>query len=246
MKSHNGMLILVLGILGLTICGICAPIAWILGQRDLKEIQAGTMDPSGEQLTNIGRILGIIGTVLIAVAMCIGMLWIGLVLTYAGSFSEFSPVAMVSQSRDGDLIADLCRLLNFRPVRGSSSRGGREALAAMVAELSVQRAAVHAVDGPQGPRGIIKSGLIRMAQLSGVPIAPLTISVNRAWILKSWDRFLIPKPFSTISVHWDNLIPVPETLDDIAFETVRQEIEKRMRENQAEDDKNCGWRESLL
>ena len=179
----------------------------------------------------------------------IAALWhqrIGLVLTYAGSFSEFSPVAMVSQSRDGDLIADLCRLLNFRPVRGSSSRGGREALAAMVAELSVQRAAVHAVDGPQGPRGIIKSGLIRMAQLSGVPIAPLTISVNRAWILKSWDRFLIPKPFSTISVHWDNLIPVPETLDDIAFETVRQEIEKRMRENQAEDDKNCGWRESLL
>ena len=84
MKSHNGMLILVLGILGLTICGICAPIAWILGQRDLKEIQAGTMDPSGEQLTNIGRILGIIGTVLIAVAMCIGMLWIGLVLTSVG------------------------------------------------------------------------------------------------------------------------------------------------------------------
>ena len=179
----------------------------------------------------------------------IAALWhqrIGLVLTYAGGFSEFSPVAMVSQSRDGDLIADLCRLLNFRPVRGSSSRGGREALAAMVAELSVQRAAVHAVDGPQGPRGIIKSGLIRMAQLSGVPIAPLTISVNRAWILKSWDRFLIPKPFSTIVVHWDNLIPVPETLDDIAFETVRREIEKRMRENQAEDDKNCGWRESLL
>lgn len=179
----------------------------------------------------------------------IAALWhqrIGLVLTYAGGFSEFSPVAMVSQSRDGDLIADLCRLLNFRPVRGSSSRGGREALAAMVAELSVQRAAVHAVDGPQGPRGIIKSGLIRMAQLSGVPIAPLTISVNRAWILKSWDRFLIPKPFSTISVHWDNLIPVPETLDDIAFETVRREIEKRMRENQEEDDKNCGWRESLL
>ena len=179
----------------------------------------------------------------------IAALWhqrIGLVLTYAGGFSEFSPVAMVSQSRDGDLIADLCRLLNFRPVRGSSSRGGREALAAMVAELSVQRAAVHAVDGPQGPRGIIKSGLIRMAQLSGVPIAPLTISVNRAWILKSWDRFLIPKPFSTIVVHWDNLIPVPETLDDIAFETVRREIEKRMRENQEEDDKNCGWRESLL
>lgn len=169
-----------------------------------------------------------------------------LVLAYARRFREFAPLVMISHSRDGDIIAEVCRLLNFRPVRGSSSRGGREALAAMVAELSVHQAAVHVVDGPQGPRGVIKAGLIRMAQLSGVPIVPLTISVNRAWILKSWDRFLIPKPFSTIFVRWDELLPVPETFDDIAFETVRREIEKRMRDNQVEDDKNCGWRESLL
>jgi lysophospholipid acyltransferase (LPLAT)-like uncharacterized protein len=179
----------------------------------------------------------------------IAALWhqrILLVLTYARRFREFAPLVMISQSRDGDIIAEICRLLNFRPVRGSSSRGGREALATMVTELSVHQAAIHAVDGPQGPRGIIKSGLIRMAQLSGVPIVPLTISVNRAWILKSWDSFLIPKPFSTIFVRWDDLLPVPETLDDIAFETVRRVIEKRMRENQAQDDMNYGWRESLL
>jgi lysophospholipid acyltransferase (LPLAT)-like uncharacterized protein len=171
---------------------------------------------------------------------------IPLVLTYARRFGEFAPLVMISQSRDGDIIAEVCRLLNFRPVRGSSSRGGREALAAMVAEFATQRAAVHAVDGPRGPRGTIKSGLIRMAQLSGAPIVPVTISVNRAWILKSWDRCLIPKPFSTIFVHWDELLPVPDTIDDIAFETIRREIEKRMRENQTVDDMNCGWRESLL
>lgn len=171
---------------------------------------------------------------------------IPLVLTYARRFGEFAPLVMISQSRDGDIIAAVCRLLNFRPVRGSSSRGGREALAAIVAELASQRAAVHAVDGPQGPRGVIKSGLIRMAQLSGAAIAPLSISVNRAWILKSWDRCLIPKPFSTILVHWDELLPVPGTMDNIAFESIRLEIEKRMRENQAADDRGCGWRESLL
>jgi lysophospholipid acyltransferase (LPLAT)-like uncharacterized protein len=171
---------------------------------------------------------------------------IPLVLTYARRFGEFAPLVMISQSRDGDIIAGVCRLLNFRPVRGSSSRGGREALAAMVAEFSTQRAAVHAVDGPQGPRGIVKSGLIRMAQLSGVPVMPVTISVNRAWILKSWDRCLIPKPFSTIIVHWDELLPIPDTMDDIAFETIRRETEKRMRENQMADDVNCGWRESLF
>jgi len=179
----------------------------------------------------------------------IAALWhqaIFLVLTYARRFKAFAPLVMISRSRDGDVIAEVCRLLNFRPVRGSSTRGGREALAAMVSELSVQRAAVHAVDGPQGPRGIIKSGLIRMAQRSGVPIVPLAISVDRAWILNSWDRFLIPKPFSTIVVHWDKLIPVPDNLDGIPFETVRREIEMRMRENQAQNDRNCGWSESLL
>jgi hypothetical protein len=64
MQQHRGALILVFGILGLLVCIIFAPIAWLLGNADLKEIREGRMDPSGEGLTNAGRILGIIGTVL--------------------------------------------------------------------------------------------------------------------------------------------------------------------------------------
>ncbi len=169
-----------------------------------------------------------------------------LVVRYARRFSEFTPAAMISQSRDGDLIADVCRRLNFRPVRGSSSRGGREALAAMVTELSVHPVAVHALDGPRGPRGLIKAGIIRMAQLSGAPIIPVYISVNRAWILRSWDRFLIPKPFSTVWVRWDKPIPVPAELDDAAFETLRLNIEKKTRDNQDGDDRKHGWGETLF
>jgi lysophospholipid acyltransferase (LPLAT)-like uncharacterized protein len=169
-----------------------------------------------------------------------------LVIRYARRFCEFNPAVMISRSRDGDLIADICRRLNFRPVRGSSSRGGREALAAMITELSVHPTAVHAVDGPQGPRGLIKAGLIRMAQLSGAPIIPVYISVNRAWTLRSWDRFLIPKPFSTIRVRWDKPIPVPAELDNAAFEIVRLDIEKRMRDNQDRDDRENGWDETLF
>jgi hypothetical protein len=71
MKADRGVVILVLGILGLTVCGICAPIAWIMGNSDMREIRAGRMDPSGEQLTNIGRILGMIGTVLILIGLCL-------------------------------------------------------------------------------------------------------------------------------------------------------------------------------
>ena len=169
-----------------------------------------------------------------------------LVVRYARRFSEFTPAAMISQSRDGDLIAEVARRLNFRPVRGSNSRGGHEALAAMVTELSVHPTAVHALDGPQGPRGFIKAGIIRMAQLSGAPIIPVYISVNRAWTLKSWDRFLIPKPFSTVWVRWDKPILVPAELDDAAFETLRLNIEKKTRNNQEGDDRKHGWGKTLF
>jgi lysophospholipid acyltransferase (LPLAT)-like uncharacterized protein len=168
------------------------------------------------------------------------------VVRYARRFGVFKPIAMISRSRDGDLIADVARRLNFRPIRGSSSRGGREALATIVAELASHPFAVHALDGPQGPRGVVKAGIIRMAQLSGVPIIPVTISVTRAWILGSWDRFLIPKPFSTVRVCWEDPIPVPAELDDAAFERIRLDLEKRMRDNHDRDDRENGSRESLF
>jgi lysophospholipid acyltransferase (LPLAT)-like uncharacterized protein len=102
------------------------------------------------------------------------------------------------------------------------------------------------VDGPQGPRGVIKAGLITMAQLSRVPIVPVAISVSRAWVLKSWDRALIPKPFSTVTVKWGAPIRVPEVVDDITFEETRRKIETMLREMQENADRESGWQESLF
>ena len=168
------------------------------------------------------------------------------VITYARRFSEFAPAVMISQSRDGDIIADVARHLKFRPVRGSSSRGGREALAAIVKDLTEHPFAVHAVDGPQGPRGVLKAGLISMAQHSGVPIFPVYISADRAWVLGSWDRFIIPKPFSRVVIRWDGPIHVPPDLDEAAFDALRLEVERRMKENQEAEDRKLGWTESLF
>jgi len=167
-------------------------------------------------------------------------------INYARRFSAFAPAVMISRSRDGDIIADVVRRLNFRPVRGSSSRGGREALASLVGDLAEHPLAVHAVDGPQGPRGVVKAGLISMAKLSGAPIFPVYVSVDRAWVLKSWDRFIIPKPFSRVVIRWDGPIPVPPDLNETAFEALRREIERRMREGQEEEDRKLGWTESLF
>ena len=77
MQEHRGVMILVLGILGITACAICAPFAWMMGNADLKEMKAGRMDPEGEQMTNIGRILGMIGSAMMLFGLCVGVpIWI--------------------------------------------------------------------------------------------------------------------------------------------------------------------------
>jgi len=179
----------------------------------------------------------------------IGTIWhqrIILALGYAKRFRAYRPSVMISKSRDGDMIADIYRRFNFRPVRGSSSRGGKEALAAIIADLSQNPFAVHVLDGPRGPKGVVKPGVVVMAQLSGVPIIPAYLSVNRAWVLNSWDRTLIPKPFSTIFVRWGDPIGIPGQLDDETFEMTRKQIEDSMRENQACQDLEQGWTDPLL
>ena len=165
------------------------------------------------------------------------------VIGYAGKFKAFKPSAIISKSSDGDLIAKVAVRLGYRPIRGSNSRGGKEALAAIVKDLESNPLAIHAVDGPKGPRTVVKAGLIRMAQLSGAWIFPVYISVDRSWQLNSWDRFMIPKPFSKVLVHWDNPIPVPQRLTGSAFENVRLKVEARMIKGHAECDRQVAGRQ---
>jgi lysophospholipid acyltransferase (LPLAT)-like uncharacterized protein len=167
------------------------------------------------------------------------------VLGYVRKFRYLSLSVMISMSRDGDWIAPVAKWIGLRPVRGSSSRGGREALAAMVQDLATNQVAVHVVDGPQGPKGVVKPGLVRLAQLSRGVILPIYISVDRAWVTRSWDRCLIPKPFSHVLVHFGDFIDVPQQMDSEAFEALRLEVEKKMIEGHAQDDLNWGWEKPL-
>jgi len=168
-----------------------------------------------------------------------------IVMGYARKFSRFFPSVMISQSRDGEMIADIYSRFHFRPVRGSSSRGGKEALSAMIKDLEQNLFAVQVLDGPRGPRGVVRPGLILMSQSSGSPIFPFYITVDRAWVLNSWDRTLIPKPFSRIFVRWGTPFYVPEHLDDAGFENTRKQIEQHMKENQTRDDQAFGWKDLL-
>lgn len=108
--------------------------------------------------------------------------------------------AMVSQHGDGEIITRLIAQLGFRTVRGSSSRGGREALLAMLRELEQGHAFAITPDGPRGPAGVPHPGVLMAARRSGAPIITLRCEVSRAWRMGSWDGFQVPKPFARIKV----------------------------------------------
>ncbi len=166
-------------------------------------------------------------------------------LTYVTKFRNLAPIIMISQSRDGDLGARLAERLGLVPVRGSSSRGGAMALTAILRALKKNPAVIHIVDGPKGPKGVVKPGLISMAQVSGAVILPVIVSAEKAWVMGNWDRFLVPKPFSKVVIEWGQPLVVPRDLDPAGNEELRREIEKRLSEGYAEADLRLGWKHPL-
>ncbi len=152
-------------------------------------------------------------------------------------FATRQPIAiMISQSRDGEMIARVVDILGWRSVRGSSSKGGVRALKTIRALTRKGYRIGHIVDGPQGPFGVIKPGLLTIAQFADAPIVPVIMSAQRRWVFNSWDRFMVPKPFSRVIIRFAPPISVPRKLDPDAFETLRQEIEKQIKERYDQTD----------
>jgi lysophospholipid acyltransferase (LPLAT)-like uncharacterized protein len=146
-------------------------------------------------------------------------------------FATRKPIAiMISRSRDGEMIARVVDILGWRPVRGSSSRGGVHALKELRSLTRQGYRVGHIVDGPQGPFGVVKPGLLTISQFSGAPILPVITSAERRWVFNSWDRFMVPKPFSRVFVRFTPPIHVPRRLDPEAFEALRQDVEKQIKE----------------
>ena len=132
---------------------------------------------------------------------------------------------MTSQSRDGEFIARVIRRFGFVPVRGSSSRGGQRALLEMDQQLEQGKAVAFTIDGPRGPRYVAKKGPVLLARMSGVPITAFYVAVESAWVLNSWDKLVIPKPFSRIYVRFAKKIFVPPEADDDDQERYQTEMQ---------------------
>lgn len=145
-------------------------------------------------------------------------------------FSTRRPIAIIiSRSRDGEIAARAVARLGWRPVRGSSSRGGKEALEEIKALGRSRYSVGHIVDGPQGPFGVVKPGLVRIAQHTGLPIVPAVTSAENQWVFNSWDRFMVPKPFSRVIIRFGQPVHVPRAMAAGAFEAVRRQVEEGLK-----------------
>ena len=103
---------------------------------------------------------------------------------------------LISQHRDGRLVASAIEKLGIKTVAGSSTRGGKEALFKLASKIREGNFIAITPDGPKGPRHEVKEGVIRLAQLTGSPIHPTAIYVKDAWQFSSWDKMRLPKPFT--------------------------------------------------
>ena len=133
--------------------------------------------------------------------------------------------SLISQSRDGDLAAHLADAWNMKYIRGSSTRGGREALRAIYKVTRDGSSPVMIPDGPHGPLYRFKVGAAVLAQMSQAPILPLGFAASSAWRIKSWDRLIVPKPFARITVVVGPPQRLQRNLDSDALEAERQRLE---------------------
>lgn len=150
--------------------------------------------------------------------------WHQCVLPCAMYFRRTGAVILISRSFDGELITRILRLFGFDAVRGSSSRAGGEGLLGLKAVLASGRPAIFTADGPRGPIYQTKMGPIKLAQMTGAPMGAFHLQPERAWVINSWDRFLVPKPFTRIVVSWTQRTHVPADLPADQFEPKRQEL----------------------
>ena len=143
-------------------------------------------------------------------------------------YRKYSASVMISKSLDGDIAARIAESADVFPVRGSSSRNGGPALKEMITRLKRNRLAVHLLDGPRGPAGVVKAGVIAIADGADAVIAPAYATADRAWYAKSWDKYMVPKPFSCVSVTFCPLIKLTPIKDNHGFEQQRLRLEQTL------------------
>lgn len=165
---------------------------------------------------------------------CIAAIWHNRVFVpchiYRYCIKGKTPISMLtSASKDGTMLATIAKHYGMRAVRGSSSRRGVAGFLDMVKEIKDGCCMVITPDGPKGPRYKCRGGIVRLASMTGLPIIPVNIQYESYWrVNRAWDGFVIPKPFSKVTLVWGKRILVPADITDEQQAEYCRLIEEKM------------------
>lgn len=163
---------------------------------------------------------------------CIGALWHNRLLLLPFVLRRYLPerdgAALISASRDGAILADLVCRFGYDVVRGSSSRKGATAILQLADVLALGKDVVITPDGPRGPCYQLGAGIVFLAQKSGCAVVPINLEYSSCWRLRSWDRFILPRPFSSVRVIFGAPQQVRATTDEEQFEAERLRLQNTM------------------
>jgi lysophospholipid acyltransferase (LPLAT)-like uncharacterized protein len=154
--------------------------------------------------------------------------WHRAVIPATWVFRNRQVAIMTSRSFDGEYIARIIARFGFIPVRGSSSRGGVGALIGMRRELEESHPVAFTIDGPRGPIYVAKPGPVVLAKKTGRPITCFYVAPEHAWVLNSWDKMMIPKPFSRVVGYFCTPIPVPADASDAQMEALYRQMQESL------------------
>lgn len=141
---------------------------------------------------------------------------------------NYSATAMVSASRDGEYLARLAGAFGFETVRGSRNHKGLEGLKGMLRAIRKGSSAALVADGSQGPARIVQPGTLLLAAKTGVPIIPMVYAASSYISIHSWDKTIIPKPFSRVDFYYGEPFYVPEKVTADDLEQYRLQLEQRL------------------
>jgi lysophospholipid acyltransferase (LPLAT)-like uncharacterized protein len=154
--------------------------------------------------------------------------WHGRILPAAYYFRRRGIIVITSENFDGEWIARIIERFGYGTARGSTSRGARKALRHLMRDMASGRAAGFTVDGPRGPARVAQPGAVWLAKATGNPVLPFHLEANRSWLLKSWDRTQIPKPYATVAIAMGEPFDVPRDADAAGIESARRFLEERL------------------
>jgi len=162
--------------------------------------------------------------------------WHGRLLMMPFVFPGQTATILISHHRDGEYITRIAERLGYTVVRGSATRGGAHAFKQLLQCVKEGSNVAITPDGPKGPRHQVKSGVIELSRLSGMPILPVAFGAWPRTILKSWDEFLVPHPLARAVYVWGEPIYVPEDADKEAVEKLQSLLTGRLEALVAEAD----------